>query len=137
MKKSLFLSLLALTSCFAAFGQKNPPQSVTNSFSQQFPGVTKVDWSREKNGEWEAEFRAADGRETSANFSPDGTWLETEMEIAVSDLPAAVRDAALKLYPGKKIKEAARVTRASGQTLYEVEIGSKDVLFDAAGKLVR
>ncbi|MBX2892870.1 MAG: hypothetical protein KF734_18220 [Saprospiraceae bacterium] len=53
------------------------------------------------------------------------------------ELPATVRDAVLKLYPGKKIKEAARITRASGQTLYEVEIGRKDVLFDAEGKGVR
>lgn len=137
MKKSLFLILLALTSCFVAFGQKKPPQSVTNSFRQQFPGVTKVDWSREKNGEWEAEFRATDGKEISANFSPDGAWLETETEIAVSGLPAAVRDAALKIHPGKPIKEAARITSASGQTRYEVEIGRKYLLFDSEGKVVR
>jgi len=137
MKKILFLSLVALASCFSAFAQKNPPQAVLNSFNQKFPGATDVEWSREKNGEWEAEFDAAEGRETSTNFSPDGAWLETETEIAVAELPAAVRDAVAKMRPGKKIREAARILDASGGTSYEVEIGRKDLIFDAEGNLVR
>ena len=137
MKKIMFLSLITLVSCFSAFAEKKPPQAVLNSFNQKFTGITDVDWSLEKNGEWEAEFDAADGKETSANFSLDGTWLETETEIAITDLPSAVRDAVTKMRPGKKIKEAARILDASGQITYEVEVSGKDLIFNAEGDFVR
>ncbi len=133
----MFLSLILLASCFAAFAQKTPSQAVLSSFNQKFPGVTDVDWSQEKNGEWEAEFDAANGKEMSANFSADGAWLETEVEIAVAELPAAVRDAVAKIHPGKKIKEAAQITDPSGRTTYEAEVGRKDLIFDAGGNPIR
>lgn len=85
----------------------------------------------EKNGEWEAEFETGDV-ESSANFSADGSWLETETEIALAELPAAVRTA----LQGKKVKEAARIERADGSIVYEAEVGKKDLIFDATGKLL-
>lgn len=113
----------------ACFSQKSVPKAVREAFSKKFPGVSDVDWGKEKNGEWEAEFEIGKV-ETTANFSADGTWLETETEIPVADLPAPVR-AALQ---GKKIKEAARIERADGSTVFEAEVGRKDLLFDSAGK---
>lgn len=114
------------TSCFS---QKSAPAAVREAFSKKFPGVSDVDWGKENSQEWEAEFEQT-GKDMSANFRADGTWLETETEIQVADLPASVQ-AALK---GKKVKEAARIERADGSTVFEAEVGRKDLLFDLAGK---
>ena len=127
----MFLFLLSLGTGFSARAQKSPPQTVVTAFSQKFPGVKDVDWSKEKNGEWEAEFEQGDV-EISANFNADGTWLETETELKPTDLPAPVQTA-LK---GKKVKEAARIQRADGTTVYEAEVKHKDLIFDAAGNLL-
>lgn len=129
MKKIAFLFALILGSGCAMSAQKTPPQAVVAAFNQKFPGVKKVGWDKEKNGEWEAEFEQNEV-DMSANFSADGKWLETETEIKVTDLPAPVQ-AALK---GKKIKEAARIQKADGTTVYEAEVRRKDLLFDADGK---
>ncbi|MDZ4679333.1 MAG: PepSY-like domain-containing protein [Saprospiraceae bacterium] len=131
MKKIMLLSLLALVSCATAFA-KNPPQAVLAAFQQKFPNAQDVDWSKEKNGDWEAEFELSGSHEMSANFSEAGRWLETETEIAFSELPAPVI-AALK---GKKVKEAARIEKADGTTVYEAEVKRKDLIFDALGKML-
>jgi hypothetical protein len=40
-------------------------------------------------------------------------------------------------YPGIAIGEAARITKANGETNYEAEIKGKDVVFDAKGKFLK
>ncbi len=131
MKKIMLLSLFALVSCAMAFSA-NPPQAVLAAFQQKFPNAQDVDWSKEKNGEWEAEFELTGSQEMSANFSADGRWLETETEIAFSELPAPIRTA----LQGKKVNEAARIEKADGSTVYEAEVKRKDLIFDASGKML-
>ncbi len=134
MQKILFLSailLAATTGMQAASNKGNPPEAVRTAFQQKFPGVTDVDWEKEKNGSWEAEFEQNDV-EISASFSTAGQWLETEKEIEVAELPAAVRTA----LAGQKIKEAAKITRADGMTVYEAEVKRKAILFDDQGKMM-
>ncbi len=63
-----------------------------------------------------------------------GKLKGTETDIAVSELPAAIRDYVAKQMPGKKIQEAAIIVDASGMKKYEAEVGGKDLLFDMAGK---
>lgn len=129
MKKIMLLSLFALVSCATAFSA-NPPEAVLAAFKQKFPNAQDVDWSKEKNGEWEAEFELSGSPEMSATFAADGRWLETETEIAFSELPAPV----LTALQGKKVKEAARIEKADGSTVYEAEVKRKDLIFDASGK---
>ena len=129
MKKIMFFSLFALLSCATAFAAK-PPQAVLAAFQQKFPDATDVEWSKEKKHEWEAEFEMPGVHEMSANFSADGRWLETETEIKFSELPAPVQ-AVLR---GKKVREAARIERADGSTVFGAEVKRRDLLFDASGK---
>lgn len=131
MKKIMLISLFALISCATAFSA-NPPEAVLTAFKQKFPNAQDVDWSKEKNGEWEAEFELPGSREMSATFSADGRWLETETEIAFSELPAPIRTA----LQGKKVKETARIEKADGSTVYEAEVRRKDLIFDATGKML-
>ena len=127
----MLLSLFVIVSCTMAFSA-NPPEVVLAAFQQKFPNAQDVDWSKEKNGEWEAEFEVPGSKEMSANFSADGRWLETETEIAYSELPAPV----IAALQGKKVKEAARIEKADGSTVYEAEVKRKDLIFDASGKML-
>jgi len=131
MKKMMILALFALVSCATAFSA-NPPEAVLTAFQQKFPNAQDVDWSKEKNGEWEAEFELPGSHEMSATFSADGRWLETETEIVFSELPTPI----ITALQGKKVKEAARIEKADGSTVYEAEIKRKDLIFDAYGKLL-
>jgi len=131
MQKLMLLLALCLGSGFAACAQKTPPAAAVTAFNQRFQNVQKIDWGKEKNGEWEAEFKQG-GAEMSANFSAEGKWLETETEIKIADLPAAVQ-AAVK---GEKVKEASKILRADGSTVYEAEVKGKDLIYDASGKLL-
>ena len=127
----MMLFAFCIGSSIAANAQKTPPTAVVTTFNQKFQNVEDLEWEQEKNGEWEAEFEQND-IESSASFSTDGKWLETETEIKTADLPAPVL-AALK---GKKVKEAARILRADGSTVYEAEVKRKDMIFDASGKIL-
>ena len=125
--------LLALSLSFGCNlqAQKDLPAAVKTAFEQKFPNADDVEWQKEKDGNWEVEFEIGE-EESSAVFTPDGKWLETETEIAMDDLPAPIRAAV----QGKKIKEVARILRADGSTVYEVEVGKKDLMYDAQGKLL-
>lgn len=137
MKKTMLLLALSLGTGFAVCAQKTPPQAVVTAFNQKFPGVKDVDWGKEKNGEWEAEFDQGK-EEMSANFSADGKWLETETEIAVSALPQAIRDYVKANFKGKKIREAAKIVKEDGKMMYEAEVkGQGDLIFDAEGKFLK
>jgi uncharacterized membrane protein YkoI len=131
MQKFILFLILCLSAGYHATAQKTPPAVVVTAFNQKFGAVTELEWDKEKNGAWEAEFEQK-GQEMSANFSADGKWLETETEIQFTDLPAPVQ-AALK---GKKVKETAKILKADGTTVYEAEVKRKDLIFDATGKLL-
>lgn len=136
MKNILFSSaLLALALPFAAFAKTTPPQAVLQAFQKAFPNAEDVDWELE-NGQYEAAFEQAEV-EQSATFSPAGQLLETETEIAVSALPAAVRDYVAAHFKGKKIREAARIVTPTGTVTYEAEVKRRDLMFDAVGQFLR
>ncbi|MCB9501878.1 MAG: PepSY-like domain-containing protein [Deferribacteres bacterium] len=85
MKKFIFLlAIFLLVACSPT--QENTPKSVTTAFNAKFANAENVKWELEKAGEWEAEFHQ-DGRKMSANFTEEGTWLETEIEMTKNDLP--------------------------------------------------
>jgi uncharacterized membrane protein YkoI len=131
LKSSIFLVALLLSAGCSLQAQKDLPAAVKTAFAQKFPDADDVEWDKEKDGNWEVEFEQGD-TESTAVFSPDGKWLETETEIALEDLPEPIR-AAVK---GKKIKEVARITKADGTTVYEVEVGKKDLMYDPQGNLL-
>ncbi len=125
----MLLLALALAFGCTASAKSTPPEAVLKAFQQKFSGATDVEWEKESKTEWEAEFKLK-GASMSANFANDGQWLETETEIALTELPAPVQ-AALK---GKKVKETARIEKPGGVLQYEAEVKRKDWMFDASGK---
>jgi Putative beta-lactamase-inhibitor-like, PepSY-like len=137
MKKFLFVVALALP--LSMFAQK-APSAVQTAFKKRFPTVTKVDFDKEKSGEYEAEFKM-NGVKMSANFTADGKWRETESEVAATALPAEVSKAITAKFPKAKVVGAAKIETSDRGTIYEADLKtgmkSSEVLFDAFGNVVK
>jgi Putative beta-lactamase-inhibitor-like, PepSY-like len=97
------------------------PLPVKNAFSTKFPSATNVKWGKENAKEYEAEFKL-NNNAISANFKLDGSWVETESVIPVSDLPAVVSAAIKTKYPGAPITLAEKTEQPGNKILYEVTI---------------
>jgi len=63
--------------------------------------------------------------------------METETDIKISELPAAVSDYVKTNYKGATIKEAAIINNPSAKKLYEAEVKGEDLLFDENGKFLK
>ncbi len=136
MKNIILMVVVAVLSISATYAQKDVPQAAIASLKQKFPKAEKVSWDKEKNGDFEAEFKL-NGKEMSVTYSAKGEWLETETGILVSDLPAPVMAAFKKEHGAAKIKEVAKI-ESTKPIVYEIEykdgLKTKEVMYDAQGK---
>jgi hypothetical protein len=136
MKKFIFMiAILAIAQ--SAFSQKRlwtrqVPVAVKSTFAEKFPNTKVEKWELE-DGNYEAVFHNTEKVKMSSTFALDGKWLQTEHQIKVSALPEPI----LNALKGKNIKEAAEIQNADGSTIYEAEVGGKDLFFDAAGNAVK
>ncbi len=132
-------TILFSTLITVIFSVSNPPPAVLKAFEQKFPKATEVKWGKENATEYEAEFDLGD-TEMSANFSPDGTWLETETEISVDHLPAKVSEAIARQYPDWQMTGASHVEKPNAKSVYEVNIKSgmkkKEVVLSEDGTFI-
>ncbi|WP_194852411.1 PepSY-like domain-containing protein [Nonlabens antarcticus] len=115
------------------------PQVVKETFMKKFPTAKKVDWEKESETEWEAEFKM-NKMEYSANFLEDGTWKETEHEIDISEVPQVVMASLNFNFSGYEIEEA-EISETSSGSVYEFEMekgeSELEVAIDDNGKVVR
>lgn len=114
---------------------KNTPEVVKAAFAKEYPEADDLEWEQE-GANYEAEFEQND-EEMSVLIDASGKILETEVEIAVESLPAAVKTYVNEHYKAQKIKEAAKIVSAVGITTYEAEIKDGDLLFDANGQFIK
>jgi len=126
----VLLTFVSATSQAQKLSASKIPTAVKATFSKLHAGVSKVTWSKE-DANFEAEF-SLNGKETSEVYTVSGTFVESEVEIKVAELPAAVK---MKL-KDLKVAEAAKITRANGSVIFEAEVKGKDLLFDANGNSV-
>lgn len=99
----------------------SPPAVVENAFKAKFPSATKVVWEKEGANKWEVEFMHQ-GSKTSAEYTEDGTWLITESEISISDLPSNVTAAVKAKYPKWVIIKAEKAESLKHGLTYEVDL---------------
>jgi uncharacterized protein YxeA len=141
MKKIILLSSLVL----AAFTgnvmaqdlkAKDVPAAVKEALAKKYPKATKVSWEKEK-GNYEANWGGKSGEDTSVQFTPTGVFVEEVDAIPVSQLPAAVAPYVKAHYKGAKIKEAGKVTDATGKKMFEAEIKGKDLIFSESGEFIK
>lgn len=132
MKNTIIaFALLATVSCTA----QNVPVAVKTAFEKSFPNTTVKKWDKE-DGNYEANF-TKDSKTMSATFDANGKWMETETDIKVSELPAAVANYVKLNYKGAAIKEASILSNTESKKMYEAEVKGKDLVFDENGKFVK
>lgn len=120
--------------CQAQSSKTVVPQAVTQSFSNDFPGTT-AKWKRE-DANYEANFKK-EGKNMSVLYDAAGTKLETEEDIPITSLLQSVRDYVAEHYKGKKIKEAAIITRPNGEVNFEAEVDGMGLLFTKQGHFIK
>jgi hypothetical protein len=136
----LFLSAALLLSS-AVHAQKvaaaQVPAAAKATFQAKFPTVKSVAWEKE-NTAYEAGFKL-NGKTMSAVITPAGMLQETETDMRINELPAAVRATLSRDYKAYKVNETATIVKADGSTVYEAEVSKagkkQDVLFTADGKV--
>ena len=119
MKTYIVVLILAIAGLSANCQSIKVPAVVKTAFSTKYPAATNVKWGKENAKEYEAEFKL-NKNSVSANFKPDGTWVETESVIPASELPAAVKTAVNAKYPGALITLAEKTEQPGDKILYEV-----------------
>lgn len=135
MKKVVYVIVLLVFVATTGHAQKleatKVPNAVKAGLSKRHSALSKVSWIKEADN-YEAEFML-NGKETSEVYTANGSFVESEVEIKVAELPAVVK---MKL-KGHKIAEAAKITKVNGSIIYEAEVKGKDLLFDANGNPVK
>lgn len=111
------------------------PAAVKATLAKLYPGAKGVKWEKE-DGNYEAGLTHT-GKELSLVIDAKGNLIETETAIAISALPASIREYVAKHHVGKKIKEAAEIVDAKGKKTYEAEVGGKDLIFDEKGQFIK
>jgi hypothetical protein len=111
------------------------PSAVTAKFATLYPKAEEVKWEKE-GANYEAEFEINEV-ETSASFDAAGTFLESEVEVNKTSLPASVMEYMNKNAAGAKVKEVSKITDASGKVTWEVESGKLDYIFDESGTFIK
>ena len=117
------------------------PAAVMKAVKDEFPDAEVQSAEKEvANGKSTFEITLEeDDRDITMSLKEDGTILEIEKEVAVKDLPAAVRLALRAKYPDGAFEEAEEVTNDDG-VVYEVvvtlgEKAARKVAVDRAGKI--
>ena len=140
MKSIIVIFAAFLVATTGAFAQKNIPAAAKAAFTKANPTATDVKWDKESNGTFEANCKI-NGVSSSLVYDKMGVLQETETEIAVAEIPAAVTEAVHKKYPKATITGGDKIVNNKGVVKYEVDLktGKKETekQFDETGKEVR
>lgn len=139
--KKLILMIAAVSLISAgACGQttkRNVPANAKTFLTQKFPNATNVKWGKESSKEWEVEFKVS-GKNFSASFDNAGAWIESEYEIAASEVPNAVNATIQKEFAGYKIT-LSEISETKDGKVYEFGLvkgkDKKEVAIDPNGKV--
>jgi len=128
--------LIVMAAAFATISceQQKAPPAVETAFNKSFPNTTVEKWNKEDD-KYEAEF-SKEGKSMSATFDVSGNLVETETDIEVSELPAAITAYVKTNYEGAAIKEAEIIQKGS-DTMYELEVKDAELLFDRNGNFLK
>ncbi len=143
--KKIILSLVALSLAAAALaggnsGIKNIPENILNKAMSDYPNakMEKAE-AKDEDGKLTYEFKLEQGEaEVEVSYDKDGKLIKSEQDIAVKDLPEAVRNAVSTNYPGREMKAAVKKVEDNSVS-YEVKLKyalffTKKVYFDESGR---
>lgn len=121
MKTYIIVLALVVAGSSANCQSVKIPEAVKTAFNAKYPDATNVKWGKENAKEYEAEFKL-NNNSVSANFGPDGSWVETESVIPAAALPPAVMATVKAKYPGAPITLAEKTEQPGNKVLYEVTV---------------
>ncbi len=135
--KKLIIILIAFMFGINACSTVNVPEKIKDAFGLKFAKATGIKWEHEQNNRWEAEFDF-NNTEMSAIFDKNGTWLETETEMEMENVPDAVKKSVKAKFGSYKVIEVSFVETPE-HSGYEIELKNHNgekmkVLFDNTGK---
>jgi hypothetical protein len=113
------------------------PQVVIKGLKQKYPTAKNIEWTKEDNILWRAEFLLG-GRKTSAKFDPEGHWLSAQQEIELDEIGVEeVRTAIKKDFSACRIISIKINNWAGYGTSYDV-VGlcgteNKELSYDSNG----
>lgn len=111
------------------------PVTIKNAFAKMYPDIKKAEWNMESSL-YKACF-AEKNYKGSVMFDKNAKWTEREVVVPEKSLPASIETYMETNYKNIKITEIAKVTKASGEILYKVGIGSKQILFTKEGDFIK
>lgn len=135
----LMLGSVLILSQACAQTTTNVPAKVKTAFAEKFTNAKKIRWDKENETEWEAEFKM-NGQEYSANFTADGIWKETELEIKKSKTPTPVKATLESQFEGFDIEEVEISETIEGK-IYEFALEKDDtdleIAISSEGKVMK
>ena len=128
--------MVAATIGLFAFMHKDikVPPAAKQAFAKAHPGATGK-WEKE-GVNYEVNFKE-NGKTMSCVIEPKGVILETETDIAISELPASASAYVKDHYKGAVIKDASAIVKNTGEMIYEAGVAHNDILFDKTGKFIK
>ncbi|HQW84771.1 MAG TPA: PepSY-like domain-containing protein [Ferruginibacter sp.] len=138
MKKIIAICLVCL-SIITVNAQKlnvaDVPVIIKNAFIKMYPGIKTAQWNKEGKL-YEASF--ADGSyKGSVLFDENGKWTERETAIPATALPLKIKTYMQATYKNIPLIGAAKITKATGELQYEVEIKGKELFFTKDGEFIK
>jgi hypothetical protein len=126
--------------CAQKLKESEVPPAVKTTFKKSFPNAKGIEWSKESENEFEAEFKNGKLIQ-AANFDAAGKWLATETKIKKAELPSAAQATIKKDFPGFDMEEVEKVETPDKGMFYEVKLekGEKAVTVEIAadGKVLK
>ena len=119
--------------------KSDAPEVVILAFQEKYPGESDPDFQTDSHGYWEAHFKKK-GEKYRADFNEDGSWIETENSIKVSELPEPILAIINTTYALYTISEVEHVMSAAKGEFYDVEFKqkgkNKDIEFRKDGSII-
>jgi hypothetical protein len=139
---SLFLAIsVSYAEDQPAVEELNPadiPKTVVDTLRKRFPTAEIRKATKEKEGSdvvYDIEFQEKK-RKCEADIKEDGAFVNFEMEVVASDLPAVVKKTVEKKYPQATIKEIMEITAVAGKAEklegYEIVVAAGDKRMEVA-----
>lgn len=122
------------------YTEKDMPDEVISSFQKYFPGAEVLGYDKEtENGTTTYEVECISGDRKDIQFEKDGTIIEIEEEMNISDLPEKVVTSLNNNYNSPEILKTEKVTKGN-DTLFEVVIKYKkkkhEIRLDKEGNIL-
>jgi hypothetical protein len=138
----LWLPALAMSVVYGQVKKLEPkevPQSVVNGFHHHCPNTAAQTWTLHKK-QYTVVFKG-NGQTGKANFTPEGTWLGSEQNLASNQMPKPALAYLKKKFGSYRVREMLKLQLPDGSSHYRVRLEHRErdewvtADFDLEGKL--